>query len=120
LRAEVVAARDLLSAYPRQQVLLASNYAVPDQAPPATTDERIPTATVDFILGALDRPVGTGGLIVRFSKPRIEGTTATLTVTVDFPDERQPGRRGYETVRYVLERQGTTWTIRERTQLGIS
>jgi hypothetical protein len=66
----------------------------------------------------LRRPLGRGGLIVRFSKPVIEGNRATVAVTADFPDGRQPGRRGYETVRYLLERQGPVWTIRERVQLG--
>jgi hypothetical protein len=117
---EVVAAHDLVSQYPNLPVLLDSNYAAPDQAPPSRTAERLAAATAEALIEALGRPVASGGLVIRVSRPIVEGAVATVSVTVDFPDAGQPGRRGYETVRYLLERRGTGWAIRDRVQLGIT
>jgi hypothetical protein len=50
----------------------------------------------------------------------VRGDTADVSATVGFPDARGSGRRGYETVRYRLERRDGGWRVRERTQLGIS
>jgi hypothetical protein len=118
---EVVAAHDLASQYPNLPILVDSVYAMPDQAPQGLTADRVPAATIRTLIEALGRRVGPNGLDIRFSRPVVEGTTATVTVTVDYPFRgRRPGMRGYETVRYVLERRGASWAIRERVQLGIT
>jgi CubicO group peptidase (beta-lactamase class C family) len=120
---EVVAAHDLASQYPNRAIQVDSFYAIPDQAPGGRSTQRIPAATIKALVEALGRPVGRGGLLIRFSRPVVEGNTATVSVTVDFPWWRgRLGRErvGYETVRYVLARTAAGWSIRERSQLGIT
>jgi hypothetical protein len=62
---------------------------------------------------------GPDTLRVRASEPVLQGDSTTISVTID---GRSAGswRRFYETVRFVLRRDGARWVIRSRTQLGIT
>jgi len=121
LQAEILVARDLLRGYATQPVVVDSLFAVAEQAPGAPSGELRPRPRTEALRHSLARRESVGPpVILRLSKPRIAGAVARLTVTIDFPDEREPGRRGYETVDYTLERTGSTWRIGTRLQLGIS
>ena len=96
-------------------------FAIPEQAPgTASREMRPPKRTRALSDSIADNPELAPAVILRLSKPRISGGVARITVTVDFPDERQPGRRGYETVDYTLDSRGKSWQVRTRVQLGIT
>ena len=121
LQTELVVARDILRTYARHRVLVDSMFAIPEQAPGAASSEMRPhTRTQALSDSVADIPGLARAVVLRLSKPRISGTVARITVTVDFPDERQPGLRGYETVDYTLESRGQSWQVRTRVQLGIT
>jgi hypothetical protein len=121
LEVEVLAIRSMLGAR-EETVAVDTLFAQPGQAPPAMTTVRRPArrhrALLDSIAG--QRSASTRDpLRVRASAPSFDGATATISVTVDGPGAR-PGRRFYETVLFVLRRDGGRWVVHERTQLGIS
>ena len=118
---ELVVARDILRSYARHRVLVDSMFAIPEQAPGSASSEMRPhTRTQALSDSVADNPGLARAVVLRLSKPRISGRVARITVTVDFPDERQPGRRGYETVDYTLDSRGESWQVRARVQLGIT
>ncbi|HSQ03931.1 MAG TPA: hypothetical protein VLN59_07850 [Burkholderiales bacterium] len=71
-------------------------------------------------LNSLAMRGGTDTLRVRASDPQIRGETATISVTVDGRVSASSKRHFYETVAFVLRRDGTRWVIRSRTQIGVS
>lgn len=122
LQIEIAAARDLLRGHAGYRVIVDARFAEPEQAPPALTKELRTAARTAALADSLarGRPVHGATAIVRLSRPRLRGDTADVSATVDFPSAHAPGRRGYETVRYRLERGPGGWRVRQRTQLGIS
>jgi hypothetical protein len=122
LQAEVFVARDMLGRYAKQAVVVDSVFAVAEQAPGAPSGEVRPRSRTEALLDSLASPDRNTGppLVLRLSKPRIAGTVARITVTIDFPDNRQPGGRGYETVDYTLDSTGGAWRLGTRVQLGIT
>lgn len=121
LQAEVTAARDVLGSYPGQRVIVDSLFAIAEQAPGAASGEVRPHTRSRALADSLADSRRTAPFVVlRLSKPRITGDVANVSVTVDFPDAREPGGWGYETVDYKLERRGATWRVRTRVQLGIT
>ena len=117
---ELVVARDILRTYARHRVLVDSMFAIPEQAPGAASNEIRPHTRTQALSDSVADNPGARTVVLRLSKPRISDAVARITVTVDFPDERQPGRRGYETVDYTLDRRGQSWQVRTRVQLGIT
>ena len=118
---ELVVARDILRTYARHRVLVDSMFAIPEQAPGAASTEMRPHTRTQALSDSMADNLGLArAVVIRLSKPRISGGVARITVTVDFPDERQPGRRGYETVDYTLDSRGQSWQVRTRVQLGIT
>ena len=118
---ELVVARDILRTYARHRVLVDSMFAIPEQAPGTPSREMRPHRRTRALSDSIaDNRELARAVVLRLSKPRISGKAARITVTVDFPDKRQPGRRGYETVDYTLDSRGESWQVRTRVQLGIT
>jgi hypothetical protein len=118
---ELVVARDILRTYARHRVLVDSMFAIPDRAPGSASREMRPPGRTRALTDSIaDNPELAQAVVLRLSKPRISGGVARITATVDFPDKRQPGRRGYETVDYTLDSRGESWQVRTRVQLGIT
>lgn len=121
---ELIAVRGLLAPYRPGLLTIDSIFAHPDQAPPGMTTSIRPAPRQQLLIESLQSLVTRGGhdtLRVRASEPHIRGRTATISVTVD--GRLATGRdrsRFYETVAFVLERDGARWLIRSRTQLGVS
>jgi hypothetical protein len=118
---ELVVARDILRTYAQHRVLVDSMFSIPEQAPGTASREMRPHRRTRALSDSIaDNPGLARAVVLRLSKPRISGGVARITATVDFPDQRQPGRRGYETVDYTLEGHGESWQVSTRVQLGIT
>jgi hypothetical protein len=120
---EMVAIRALLASYTPGRVIIDSLFAVADQAPPAMTTRARPPARQRLLVDSLVTLQVRGGLDtlhVRASEPQIRGDSATICVTVDSRSVGGGKYRSYETVAFVLQRDGSRWLIRGRTQLGVS
>ena len=121
LRAELLVARDLLQRGSTGLVIIDSMYAMPGQAPGSPTQEMRPAGRTRSLRDSLNVRRAPGeAFIVRLSKPELRDERVRITATIDFPSQRQPGGRGYETVEYTLEGGSPAWTIRSRVQLGIT
>ena len=121
LQAELVVARDILRRYARYRVVIDSMFAVPGQAPGFASNEVRPRARTRALSDSLaDNPGSAQTVVLRLSRPLISGGVARITITVDFPGNREPRRRGYETVDYTLDSRGASWQVRTRVQLGIT
>lgn len=123
LAVELGAIRSVLVSYRPAVLTLDPQYARPGQAPPGMTGRLRPAARQRALSDSLRRDVVAGGgdtLRVRASEPVLEGSTATISVTVD--GRLAGGHHGafYETVVFEFAHDGTAWIIRRRTQLGIS
>jgi hypothetical protein len=121
LQTELVVARDILRNYAKHRVVVDSIFAVPEQAPGAASNEVRPHMRTQALNDSVaDNPDSARTVFLRLSRPRINGGVARITATVDFPNDREPGRRGYETVEYTLASLGASWQVRTRIQLGIT
>lgn len=121
---ELTAVRAALGSRRPGLIIVDSVFARPDQAPPAMTAQIRPGPRQRMLTDSIQSLQVRGGpdtLRVRASEPVLRGDSATISVTID---GRSPGRRitrsFYETVRFVLSRDGARWVIRSRTQLGIT
>jgi hypothetical protein len=123
LNAEVVVARDILRGYRQYGVVVDSIFAVAEQAPGSPSADvrpHIRAEALRTLLGSNSDSRAPNTVILHLSKPRITDGVARITATVVFPDNRSPGRRGYETVDYTLHADGGSWAVRTRVQLGIT
>lgn len=124
LEVEVVAIRDMLGARHFDRTLAVDTlFAEPGQAPPAMTLVRRPAVRHRALVDSVDRPRATTGLDtlhVRASAPRFDGSEATISVTVSGRQGGDRKRNFYETIRFVLRRDGARWVVQQRQQLGIS
>lgn len=121
LGVELAAASDLVARYQPAQLIVDSVFARPGEAPgPRTTDVRPSPrqrALADSMGRIVARSAGRDSLVVRASAPRITSGDASISVTVS---GRLQNRGFYETIAYVLRRNGSRWEIAGRTQLGIT
>lgn len=123
LEVEIVAIRNVLSQYRPSIVTVDQGYVQPGHAPPSGTGQRRPAQRQQTLADSIKQdatdPRG-DTLRIRASVPEVRGQTATIHVTVD--GRLAGGHPGafYETVSLALERIGSRWVVRKRTQLGIS
>ncbi len=124
LEVELAAVRSLLGAYSPGSLTVDSIYARSGEAPPSLTAETRPSDRHHALSDSVRLGVANGGgdtLRVRASAPDIRGRSAAISVTVDGRLANSHRRGGfYETVAFVLEKDGSRWVIRERKQLGVS
>lgn len=123
LEVEIVAIRDVLGRYRPAVLTVDDEYVEEGHAPPPGSGQRRPAKRHQALSDSLRRdatnPRG-DTLRIRASVPQLRGQSASVHVTVDgrLPGGHRPAF--YETVAIVLERVGSRWIVRERTQLGIS
>ena len=117
---EITAAQRILASYRPAFVAVDSLFAVPGQAPQASTNRARPHVRQELFTDLIQSKVAGAADTVRIraSDPEIRGNTATITVTVD--GTARDGRRFYETVEYVFHFDGRRWQLRSGVQLGIS
>lgn len=122
VRAELLVARDLLRRRASSgQVTVDSTYAAPGHAPGFPTSEMRPPSRTQSLRDSLRLEPSAGeNILIRLSKPEIDGNRVRITGTIEFPSAAQPGGKGYETVEYTLEDGAPAWKIRTRVQLGIT
>ena len=121
LQAELLVIRDVLRGYVGHAVVIDSTFSVAEQAPGTSGSELRPSERTAALRVSLAPQRGTRPpVVLHLSRPRVVGTVARITVTVDFPDGREPNGWGYETVEYTLDARGSEWRIRTRVQLGIT
>ena len=120
---ELAAARALLASHQPGVIVVDSVFALPDEAPPRMSSRTRPAERQRLLLDSL-RVLETRGssdtLRVRISEPQIHGDTASISVTIDGRSSGSGNSRFYETVAFLLQREGSRWVVRRRTLLGES
>jgi hypothetical protein len=121
LGVELAAASDLVVRYQPARLIVDSMFVRPGEAPgPRTSEVRASLrqrALADSLGRIVARSTGRDSLVVRASAPRFTSGEANISVTVV---GRLRNRSFYETIAYVLRRNGSRWEIAGRTQLGIT